>query len=295
MEKTENNNKLKGIIVLLAILLLASIAYMFKMNNDANQLESRITATETEKQAALRDLEQLKETYDKAIAENTSLSDELIVEREKVVKLMEEIKTVKGSPEQISRYKRQISDLQTKMNNLVRENEALKKMNQELAQTVDSTKTVLIESQEYNQVLVGQNEELSKTVEKASKLSIVNLKTSAFKVKNSGKEVATDRARRADILKINFTIAENQVAQQGDRTYYVQIIDANNNVLGEKQTINFENKSLTYSFITIVPYKNTTMNVSENLKAEDFDKGTYYVNIFDNQGVSVSNTSFTLK
>jgi hypothetical protein len=33
------------------------------------------------------------------------------------------------------------------------------------------------------------------------------------------------------MLKISFTIAENQVAQSGTKAYYVQVIDSKNNVL----------------------------------------------------------------
>jgi hypothetical protein len=44
------------------------------------------------------------------------------------------------------------------------------------------------------------------------------MKTSAYKVRNSGKQIETDKARR-DVLKISFTIAENQIAKSGDKVY----------------------------------------------------------------------------
>lgn len=293
-QNQNNNSKLKAIILVLSLLLLGSLGYMFKMSTDSKKMQTEMSNETTAKEEALMELAQLKTTYDAAIAENTSLSEELVAERDKVVKLMEEIKAVKGSPETIARYKRQIADLQSKMENLIRENDALKKMNEQLTTEIDSTKTILIEANEYNQVLIGQNEELSKTVEKASKLSVLNLKTGAYKVRNSGKEVETDKARRADILKVSFTIAENKVAKSGDKDYYVQIIDSKNNVLGEKKNAEFGDQSLVYSFITTVSYDNNTVNVSENLKGQSFEKGTYFVNIFD-KGELVSKTSFTLR
>jgi hypothetical protein len=45
----------------------------------------------------------------------------------------------------------------------------------------------------------------------------LNTRGSAFKVRSSGKEISTDKASRADMLKISFTIAENQVAQSGTK------------------------------------------------------------------------------
>jgi hypothetical protein len=50
------------------------------------------------------------------------------------------------------------------------------------------------------------------------------MKTSAYKVKLR-KQIETDKARRADVLKISF-IAENQIAKSGDKVYYVQVIDS---------------------------------------------------------------------
>ncbi|MCB0443262.1 MAG: hypothetical protein KDC50_04360 [Flavobacterium sp.] len=294
MENQNNNSKLKAIILVLSLLLLASLGYMFKMSSDAKKVETELSSVTTEKETALAELAQLKTTYDAAIAENTSMSEELIAERDKVVKLMEELKKAKVDAGTLASYKKQIANLQSKMNDLIQENENLKKMNQDLTTEIDSTKTILVEAQQYNQVLSGQNEELSKTVEKASKLSILNLKTGAYKVKSSGKEVATERARRADILKVSFTIAENKVAKSGDKSYYIQVIDSKNNVLGEKKLIEFGDQSLTYSFISTVQYENNTVNVSENLPGENFEKGTYYVNIFD-KGELVGKTSFTLK
>jgi hypothetical protein len=41
----------------------------------------------TDKELVMKDLQELKTTYDVAISENTSMSDELIQERDKVVSL----------------------------------------------------------------------------------------------------------------------------------------------------------------------------------------------------------------
>jgi hypothetical protein len=184
--------------------------------------------------------------------------------------------------------------LENKYENLIIENESLKKLNQQLVTKVDSTNTILVESLEYNKVLAGQNEELAQTVVKGSKISIVNLKTAAYKIKNSGKEIQTEKASRANILKINFTIAENAIAKSGDKQYFVQVIDSKNNVLGEKKDINFGDKTLTYSFISKINYQNKTQDVVEILKGDNFEKGNYFVNIFDKDQL-VANTIFVLE
>lgn len=294
MENQKSNSSLKAIIAVLSILLLGSLFYIFKLTSDAKTLQTEVTSGKTEKENVMAQLKELNDTYDAAIAENTTMSDELIAEREKVVELMAKVEKSNGDVASLRKYKQQYNDLQTKMNGLMQEVDVLKKENQKLTTKIDSTTVVLEESKNYTKTLVGQNEELSKTVEKGSKLSVTNLKTAAYKQRSSGKQVATERAGRADILKVSFTIAENTIAKTGDKTYYVQIIDSKNNVLGDKVTTSFADKSLTYSFTTNVKYENKSVEVSQDLPGKNFEKGTYFVNVFDKAEL-VSKSSFTLK
>ena len=293
MKEQQNNSStsLKVIIAILAILLVGSLVYVYKLTNDAKAVQTEFTKTLSEKELVLKDLQELKTTYDAAIAENTSMSEELIVERDKVVNLINEVNKSKGDA---SKYRSQYAKLENNMKVLIAENEGLKKENVTLTTQRDSTVVVLGETKKNVEALTGQNEELAKVVEKGSKLTVLNTKGSAFKLKSSGKQIETDKAGRANVLRISFTIAENQIAKSGDKAYYVQVIDSKSNVLGDKQTVSFEEKSLTYSFIANVKYENKTVQVSQDLPGKDFAKGTYFVNIFD-QDQLVSKTSFTLK
>lgn len=294
MENQKSNSNLKAVIAILAVLLIGSLVYIFKMTSDAKALQTELTTTRSEKESVMKDLEELKARYDAAIAENTSMSDELIAEREKVVNLMSDLKKSKGDAASMKKYKSQYFSLENKMKALIAENETLKKDNATLTTQRDSTVTVLGEARKYNEVLVGQNEELSKTVEVAQKLTVSNLKTAAYKLRSSGKQIETEKARKADVLKISFNINENKVAKQGDKMYYIQVIDSKNNVLGEKKTESFGSNSLTYSFVTTVKYENKSVDVSQDLSGQNFEKGTYFVNVFD-KGELVSKSSFTLK
>jgi hypothetical protein len=293
MEQSETNSNLglKVIIAVLSLLLAGSFYYIYELKSESKVVQNELVTVVSEKEAVLKDLESLKATYDAAIAENTAMSDELVQERDKVLSLINDVKKSKGD---VSNFKSKYLKLESNLKALMAENETLKKLNTTLTVQRDSTVVVLGEAKKYNEVLVGQNEDLSKTIEKGSKLSVLNMQTSAYKIRSSGKQIATDKAGRADILKISFTIAENQIAKSGDKEYYVQVIDGKNNILGDKQTIKFDDKSLTYSFVSKVKYENKTVQVSEDLPGKDFAKGTYFVNVFDKNEL-VSKTSFTLR
>lgn len=294
MESQKTNSNLKAVILVLSLLLAGSLAYTFKLTNDANTTYALLTTTKSEKDKVLENLTALKAKYDEAITSNTTLSDEITVERDKVVALMADIKRSKGDVVAMAKYKKQYFALEAKMNTLIAENETLKKDNLVLATQRDSTITVLTEARKVNDGLAVVNQDLTKTVAKAEKLKVLNLKTVAYKVRSSGKQIKTEKASKTDMLKVNFTIAENEVAKSGDKTYNVQIIDSKNNVLGDKKVEIFGEKNVTYSFATTVKYENKTVDVTQDLPGENFEKGEYFVNIFDKDEL-VSKTSFVLK
>lgn len=236
MEKQKSNTSLKAIIVILAILLVGSLTFMYKMSTDSEKAEK---VHVDEKNDFIAKLKAAEAEYDTAVAENTGLRGELEAEREKIQKLIEEVEKWKGDAKSLQRFKDDYSRLKREMDKLIAENKVLKEQNAVLTTERDSTMVVLDESRRYNDTLINQNENLSKTVQKASKLTIVNLKAEPFKERSSGKLIATEKARRVDLLKISFTIAANEVAQAGNKMYYVQVIDSKNNVLGEKQTETF--------------------------------------------------------
>lgn len=288
MEQQKSNSSLKAIIVILSILLVGSLAYMYKMSTDNEATEKQYIS---EKDQLLSDLESAKASYDAAIADNSGLKSELEAERAKIEELIAQVKKAEGDVASLQKYKNSYFKLKSEMDNLLAENEELKKQNELLTVERDSTAVALNETRQYNDTLVAQN---MKITEKASKLSIVNLTAEAFKERSSGKLVATDKARRVDKLKISFTIAANEVAQTGNRMFYVQVIDSKNNVLGEKQTETFGEYTLTYSFVTNAIYENKTVTVTEILSGSDFEKGLYHVNLFDKDKL-VANDTFTLR
>ena len=289
--KKPNNIGLKAIIGILILLLSGSLWYVNKIKNESKVVE---TVLISEKDILIKELTIQKDSLNAAIASNTTLSDELIAERDKIQVLMADVEKSKGDVVSMSRFKIEANSLKNKVALLMKQVDGLKKENAKLIVQRDSTATVLGESRKYTDTLVEQNFKMANTIEKGSKLSVLNLQSSAVKQRSSGKQISTDKASKADVLKISFMIAENEIAKSGDKTYYVQIIDSKSNVLGEKKIELFGDKSLTYSFSTSVKYENKTVKVEKDLPVKDIQSGTYFVNIFD-KGELISKTSFTLR
>jgi peptidoglycan hydrolase CwlO-like protein len=294
-QSNSRNSGLKVVVLILVLLLMGTLAYVYKLQQDKDAVDSSLSKTLTEKEKFQAELESKIAEYDIAIADNTALKGELEEEQAKIMELLEKIKKSDGSVAELSKYKTQYVKLKREMDNLIAENNVLKANNSKLTKNLDSTNVVLTNAKTANDTLAAKNENLSKTVEKAQRLSVLNLTTLAVKQKSSGKQINTDKASKADVLKIGFTIAENQVAKTGDRTYYVQVIDSKNNVLGEKKTETFGTTYLPYSFQKTIKYENKTVQVQEDLSVKNITSGTYFVNVFDKKGELVSKSSFQLK
>ena len=115
MENQKNNSSLKSLIIVLSVLFALSLVYIYKLTTDVNSTETKLTTTLSEKDQVMKDLKDLKTTYDAAIAENTTMSDELIAEREKVVALMANLKKSSGDVASMAKYKKQYLALESKM------------------------------------------------------------------------------------------------------------------------------------------------------------------------------------
>ncbi|MFK7001265.1 coiled-coil domain-containing protein [Flavobacterium oreochromis] len=287
-----SNIGLKVVIGILLMMLISSLVYIYKLNEDS---KNTLSVVKNEKDALMKDLEITKQSLETTMASNTTMTEELMAEKEKIQQLMAELEKTKSTDiTAIAKYKDEVQKLKSKIANLIKQIDGLKKENATLNTKIDSTNIVLKKSRSANDTLISKNNMLAKTIEKGAKLSIVNLQTTAVKQKSSGRQIVTDKASRANVLKISFTIAENQIAKSGDKSYYVQIIDSKNNVLGDKKIESFGDKMLTYSFVSSVRYENKTVKVEKDLPVEDITEGTFFVNVFDKTEL-VAKTSFSLR
>lgn len=288
-----NNKGFKAVIVVLSLSLVGSLAYIFKLSNEINLKKVEVSIVISEKEKVIADLNALKETYDAAIAENTSISDQLIAERDKVVMLMDEVKKSKEGDAILVKFKLKYVELEQVKKAMLIQVDELTKKNSKLASQRDSTINVLDVEKLTNQTLQGQNIEMKQKIQSAAKISIMSPKGTAYSVKSSGKK-ETDKANKTDEIKISFMIPENKLAKEGLREFYVQVIDGANNVIGDKGMLTLEGKILIYSFVSSVNYTNSTIQKNELIQGKDFIKGNYTINIYDKNEL-LNSSMFILK
>lgn len=278
--KNKNTLSFKIVIIMLSFVVLGCLFYIYKMSDRTKHV---IISLREEKSLILRDLEKSNFVLSEAIDDKTALNSKLVSEQQKVKKLMREINNNNLNLSQIAILKKSASNVNERINALIKELNYYKKKS-------DSTSVILDKQKSINDTLTNYNKSLSKKVAEASKLYYYDLDVKAYKLKSSGKKVETERSNKADILKVSFLIAENSLVKSSNNTLFIQIIDSKNKVIGKRITKNFGDKSLTYSFATTVKYKNQTIKIEEELPVADLEEGVFYVNIFDQSNVILKTT-----
>ena len=295
MTETKSNNSLKVIAGLLGVILLGTIIYTVSLYQDKKKTTN---ALRQEKDLVVDDLNSLKSEYDKAILESNATNEELVAARDRIAKYIDSVSTMKADIASLSRYRRQVSQLKAEREQLLRQVDSLTTSNTMLEMQRDSTFVELEKQTILNDSLVVQNTQLADAVERGSALNLATFQIDAVKERNSGRLVSTSRAKSTDKFKVCFTVADNAIAQAGDREFFIEVLDPQGNVVGDGMNAsNEDGASISYTKGTNFYYENNSLDVCDyiNKPTGDFQKGNYMVNVYDDGLKLLGTSKFTLK
>lgn len=291
---TQNNNlTLKILIGVLAALLLILGIYTYSFYSKEKEEKAIL---KQEKELIETELGELITKYDNEIAVNAVVDEHLFKAKERIVALLDSVKDNEANLALISKYRRQVGRLKAERERLFKLADSLTTANNQLTTDLDSTSVALNQRIIFSDSLRTQNDKLAEIVERGSTLTAANVRAEGVKVRNSGKIVSTNRASRAEKVRVCFTIAANKLAEKGDKELYVQVINPDNNLIGEKVSANFDDAVLTYSGSNKVFYENQELDVCLLVDAEEGEivKGNYIVNLFSGPKL-IADTQFEMK
>jgi hypothetical protein len=117
-------------------------------------------------------------------------------------------------------------------------------------------------------------------------------------MRNNGKQVDTDRARKAEMVKCCFTLGENKVTEPGDKTIYMRVISPDGTVLPASDGNNrfqFNGVEGEYSAKRDLNYQNAPVDACIFWTGgAAMATGQYIVEIYE-AGALISKSSFDLK
>ena len=281
MEEQKSSSNKKIIIGILIALVVALGAYTLRNNSKFKASEEFL---KQEKEQILGNLTAMEEKYDAAIAQNNGLSEELIYEKDKIVAFKDSVKNLKNANwSLIRRYRNQISQLEAKNERLFFVNDSLTIVNNLLVVEKDSITGKLIEQTSFNDTLVAQNIDLSKKVEIGGALRVSTVNATAMRLRTNGKYMETNKAQKAQAIRVNFRLEKNEIATPGEKQAYIVIQNPTGTVISEKGTFTLkEGEEQAYTDQTVATYNNADLDVVmfvENI-TQKFVKGVYTVKVY---------------
>lgn len=185
----------------------------------------------------------------------------------------------------------EISKLKAKNQALISENAKLKEENQQLG-------TDLAGANENNVKLEGINTDLKGKVALGKRLQTFEKIAEGVKVRRNGEEKSTNRARRADKIRVAFTIGKNEIADAGNLDLYLRVLDPNDRVISENgEEFNYKTEKIIYTSKESINYQNSSSDViiyAEKSGGKSFEEGLYKVQVYTKTDMILVET-FTLK
>ncbi len=295
MEEQKKSSNKKIIIGVLLALLVALGVYTMRNNSKFKASEEFL---KQEKEQILGNLTSMEEKYDTAIAQNNSLSEELTIERDKIIAFKDSVQNLKNTNwSLIRRYRGKIADLENTNNRLMAVADSLFLVNNDLTIQRDSITGKLIEQTSANDTLLAQNIDLSEKVKIGGALRANSIKALAMRLRGNGKYDETSKAQKAEAIRVTFRIEANEIATPGDKEAFIVIQNPSGKVISEKGTITLLNgQEMPYTDQTVVDYKNVDRDVVMFVDkiTQKFVKGTYTVKVYV-EGSLVGATKLELK
>lgn len=278
------NIRLGGILIV-AVLLGLIVLGMSSCNSKSDRMQAQIDSLKlvNDQLKLANEYEQLNTEFQQyenqaQYLQNDSLIDKYTEAKDKVEKLLVELKTQKiTSGKRIKELQDEISTLKKIMRHYVaiidslgKENAGLKAENKEIKA---QNRQLASKVSDYTQ----KNQELSERMELAEKLNLTNLTFTPLNKKGKREK----RIGRAKQLLVSFTIPQNNSTPVGEKTFYVRIVSPEGTVLGNGDTFPFENGNVVYSDKKTVEYDQQEMklNVYHNVTTA-LSKGNYIVEVF---------------
>lgn len=281
---------LSVIIVVLAVMLI--------------MVKSNVNTIVVEKETAIEQRNELKFELDELLAEHElikseygQLTDQLTEKDSMIIAQAKEIEKLINSQADYRRIKRQLDYLRGITQGYVNQIDSLYTINQQLTEEIVTTRRSLDTEKQKSFELSQEKSGLQEKISSAAVLRAYNISVKALNLRSSGKESETDRARRADAIRICFTLSENSLIPAGTKDIYIRIARPDNYILTQGgYTFIYQGNRIQFTEKGNINYNQKSQNVciTYNRGDVEFKPGKYGVNIFadDNE---IGSTSFELK
>lgn len=300
-QKEKSNNRLWIIIAI--VLFLGNATFIALWLTERGRANSEVIIKEQvtlDRDNVKSDLLELQEEYATLQTNDKAMQVELEAKRAEIAQLLEQAEKHKDDAYLIAKLRKEVTTLRKIMKHYIVEIDSLNTLNKTIIAEKDKVSADLNAEKGITSKLSKDKDDLQNTVNMGSILKASQPVAQGIKVKSGGKkEVETERASRADKIKVSFILGENKIAKKGDRTVYVRIVSPDGKEITKSpdsgNMFSFNGSKGYFAGKEDIDYANEELPVTVYCESPaEFVPGKYMITIgCDN--VIIGETTLTLK
>lgn len=303
-DEKEKSRKRGGAILwsIISLLVISNVLTIWLWKTTKNEVITERVVTEqvmVERDNVTNDLLLLQKDYETIQAKDAAMQLEIDAKKERIAELIQEAAKHKGDAYVIAQLKKETETLRAIMKGFVRTIDSLNTLNINL---VAEKKTVLKQlgvEKDKQTTLIKEKDELKSTIAKGSVLTCFNISAKAVSYKRGGKkESETTKARKAEKIKVSFSLGENKIAKAGEKTVYIRIMTPDGKEMAKNYDDNykftFDKSSGYFAGKETLNYANVEISgVTYCEGMDEFVPGNYIIEV-SCDGVVIGSTSLKL-
>lgn len=281
----KRNNKVPVIIALMAIVIIIQAIKIYLDTKEKQEVRTQLITTEEELATTMQRLSEISSELDEKIAQVEKLGGDVTDLQQAKSEIEDELRrNIRATGKEIKALKDRVEGYELLLRNKDEEIANLQSVNKELLTENRSLKTQQNRLGDSLNRLSQSKEELATKVAIASQLKAENIRI--VSLNERGRERTSPfRAKQVEQLKIDFNLAENNVAPIEGKKIMIRIIDENGQVLFDvargSGTFIFNGKEEFYTAAQEVLFDNTRQKLTFLYdKGSEYAEGTYALEIY---------------
>jgi regulator of replication initiation timing len=284
-EAPKRSNKSTIVIALLSIIIIIQIIKIYLDHQERTEIQTQLSTTEEELASTMQRMEELRVELNQKIDEVRKLGGDVADLQQAKAEIEEQLKRrTQASGKLIKELKDKVEGYELLLKNKDEEIDRLKSVNKALLSENVTLKTEKNQLGDSLNRLSQTKQELASKVALASQLKAENFRIVALNDRGKERE-SPFRSRQVGKLKIEFTLAENNVAPIEGKKIMIRIIDENSQVLFDVSrgsgTFLYNGKEEFYTAAQEILFDNTRQRLTYLYdKGSDYAPGTYTLEVY---------------
>jgi hypothetical protein len=299
-QEKERRNYFLLIIILILLILIIILGWQYW--NEHQTVTEKIKIVEVDKyrtDSLTQDLIGLQAQYASLKTNDKDLQAQLDSKKDSITMLMQQAEKYKNDPYIISQLKKETVTLRKIMQGFVHTIDSLNTLNQQLTTERNVAVQSLNEEKKTSVELKKEKGELQDKITQGSLLQASAIKAEGVFFRFGKKEVSTEKGRKAEKLKVQFSLAANRIAQSGNKNIYIRVISPDAKELSktadDASIFSFEGTKGYYSGLQTIDYANQEMSISMYCESNvGFISGKYIIKIYSDEN-EIGETTLLLK